>query len=523
MPARLKLLTNIMLAASALLALIFWACTIQQPLIDQHEFRQTQTALSALFMGAGVHSLVNYETPVLGNPWAIPFEFPFFQWTVSLAAKLLPLSLSSCGRLVSLLFGLGCLWPSLGMMRQFDIPRSGQKLFLILVFTSSIYLYWNRSFMIESTALFFTLVSLYTYVSIRKSSAEPSRTSAQVGVLVALFLITLSLGLLIKATTALPALLLLALDCLCQFIQTFRSIDKRQSERLLFILLAGCMMIAFLLMHSWTQHADSLKQINPIGKTMTSQALSGWNFGTPQQRFSGELWKGVVMDRMLTPLGAIPGLLLLGWGFALTSSNKTRRLFLSAAIWLALGPLLIFSNIHIVHNYYQAANQIYLLMAIAAATSILIEKSQRRTISMIAIGLSGLIVAGNLVEFWQGSHYFSDAQIKNSVKLEIGQLIQTRTDPEAAILVLDDDWSSAFAYHSRRRSLAAPQWYRETAQRQMIDAGDASWLGGRRLGAVISEPSAPEIQGNGLNKICPAPEMHSFSGWQVSLCDPVSP
>ena len=133
-------LLNFITVSAGMLALIFWLSTLQQPLIDQHEFRQTQTAISALFMGSGLQSLINYETPILGSPWAIPFEFPFYQWIVSLTAKLLPLSLSSCGRLISIAFGLACLWPSWQLMRQFRISRTGQKLFLILVFTSSIYL-----------------------------------------------------------------------------------------------------------------------------------------------------------------------------------------------------------------------------------------------------------------------------------------------------------------------------------------------------------------------------------------------
>lgn len=40
--------------AAALLACAFWLGTLQQPLIDRHEFRQTQTALSALFMQPGL-------------------------------------------------------------------------------------------------------------------------------------------------------------------------------------------------------------------------------------------------------------------------------------------------------------------------------------------------------------------------------------------------------------------------------------------------------------------------------------
>ena len=44
-----------------------------QPIIDQHGFRQTQTALAAYWLLHGGDWLA-YETPVLGSPWSIPME-----------------------------------------------------------------------------------------------------------------------------------------------------------------------------------------------------------------------------------------------------------------------------------------------------------------------------------------------------------------------------------------------------------------------------------------------------------------
>ena len=46
-----------------------------QPPLDVHSFRQTQTALTSYwFIHQGFQFA--YETPVVGAPWAIPFEFP---------------------------------------------------------------------------------------------------------------------------------------------------------------------------------------------------------------------------------------------------------------------------------------------------------------------------------------------------------------------------------------------------------------------------------------------------------------
>jgi hypothetical protein len=56
----------LLIATTTLLVALLWFGTLQQPLIDAHEFRQTQTALSALFMQPGLEGLLRYETPVAG-------------------------------------------------------------------------------------------------------------------------------------------------------------------------------------------------------------------------------------------------------------------------------------------------------------------------------------------------------------------------------------------------------------------------------------------------------------------------
>ena len=51
-----------------------------------------------------------YETPVLGYPWAIPFEFPVYQLSVAGVASLgVPIDVA--GRLVGFGFFLAILWP----------------------------------------------------------------------------------------------------------------------------------------------------------------------------------------------------------------------------------------------------------------------------------------------------------------------------------------------------------------------------------------------------------------------------
>ena len=75
----------------------------QNPLLDFHKFRQTQTAISTYYMLGKAPSLA-YEVPVLGEPWAAPMEFPVFQWAVAAIVTLFGTALDQTGRFVSCFF-----------------------------------------------------------------------------------------------------------------------------------------------------------------------------------------------------------------------------------------------------------------------------------------------------------------------------------------------------------------------------------------------------------------------------------
>src|SRR5262249_12586239 len=61
-----------------------WAMRIgwDNGIYDAFGFRQTQTAMSTYYMLHG-GPLFAYETPLFGYPWAIPIEFPLYQWIVA--------------------------------------------------------------------------------------------------------------------------------------------------------------------------------------------------------------------------------------------------------------------------------------------------------------------------------------------------------------------------------------------------------------------------------------------------------
>lgn len=498
----------VLVAAAALFASAFWLGTLQQPLIDEYEFRQTQTALSALFMQPGLEGLLNYQTPALGAPWSIPFEFPLFQWLSHQLASLTGIHLSASGRLISILFGVGCLWPASRLMRRASLEITAVALLIILYCTSSIYLYWNRAFLMESMALFFTLLSLDAYSQIRHKTFSSASALSQ---LTAGLAISLSIGLLVKATTALPALVLMAIDWAWQS----RTALRHRKQLFQQLLVGGSLAVAFALLYSWTHHADALKQLNPFGSQLTSSALKAWNFGTPVQRLQPELWLNIVSGRMLAPIAAIP--IIIG----LRICTKQSRAFLLACLILAFAPLLLFTNLHIVHTYYQASNHVFLLMAVAGSASTVFDLHNQKRIeqSLVIASLTILIVA-NLSIFFassgSGSNYWAASQQQTSARLTIGKAIESQTPSESAIIVFGDDWSSAFAYHSQRRALTLPGWAPSIFSTTEVLRDSDLYLGGHPLGAVVSRELISEAD---LLPNCKTVKTSKIEDWHLYLCE----
>src|SRR5208282_1028505 len=193
-PARrerwLRLLLLGMLALACLYGFAVLCRGLFQPLLDQYFFRQTQTAITtyALLHGGPI---LAYETPVVGFPWSIPFEFPLYQIIVAIVS-LSGVPLEAAGRIVSFIFFIGCLWPLLILFRALRYDAYAFFCVGILFILSPIYLYWGRTFMIETCAVFFSLCWL-AYIC--KYLSEPRPLFLAVATVAGVF------GILSKSTT----------------------------------------------------------------------------------------------------------------------------------------------------------------------------------------------------------------------------------------------------------------------------------------------------------------------------------
>ncbi|MDB5955150.1 hypothetical protein [Ramlibacter sp.] len=467
-------------AYAAYLAIAFAA----QPPLDLHAFRQAQTALTTYWLAQDGFKLA-YETPVVGPPFAIPFEFPIYQAIVAGLWKVSGLPLDVVGRLTSFAFLLLCVLPARSITRNLQLPRSVFWIFVALLFSSPIYVYWGRSFLIETAALFFAVAAIGFFVDYLFASRSARS--------LLLFAVFATLAVLQKATTWLPVVPVLGLAYLLVEGKRPGSLRDLLVGRRALLVAAG-FFVPIALGFVWVRFSDQVKLLNPLGQQMTSVALSRWNFGSFLQRTSGDIWTTVVWRRLLVPnLGALLGLFLLAAPFLVRTQARVRWIAL-AALALGILPLFVFTNLHLVHTYYQSANAIYLLFAVAVALGAVVLP---RLGSASAMLMLAVILVGNHAAL--DSEYMGALQqrfTEENRDVAVGGILKREVPADKVFVAFGNDWSSTFAYMAQRKSFTVPRWFKGYTQ---IAQAPERFVGPGQLGAVVScsvpVPNAADVAG----------------------------
>jgi hypothetical protein len=404
---------------------------------DTHGFRQSQTAISVYTMLRGGPWLI-YETPVLGPPWTIPFEFPLYQWLVAALAWSTGLALDPAGRTVSIVFFLLTLWPAARLLAALRVSFSGRLVILSLLLCSPFYIFWSRTFLIESTALFLATWSLACSVwAIRRPSVGRLMAMSVVG----------SLAAVVKITTFFPFLLTSIAVVSYQAIRRAGPLARSRWVRRAIWPLA-CAALPALALVAWTSAADHAKNKSILGSHLTSTNLNEWNFGTVKQRLSGKTWE-VLASRMDQPLGS-PIPFVVG---ALGLIMARRRLAeVAACLLLYAADMLVFTNLYVVHDYYHFANNLFLIAAVGLAIVAMFEAGPPLRDGAIA-GLALLL--GSMV-FDYNRNYRPIQARNHSNEQRLGAAIRRQTGPDDVIVLLGFDWSSEVPYYSGRRALCLP-------------------------------------------------------------------
>ncbi|WP_165585302.1 hypothetical protein [Roseococcus sp. SYP-B2431] len=455
--------------------------SLNDPLLDQHSFRQTQTALSVYWITQGGPWLA-YETPVLGSPWAIPFEAPVYHLPVALLARL-GVPLDAAGRLMSFAFLLAAAWPMRMLWRDLKLPPVGYPMACALLLASPLYLFWGRTFLIESCAWFFGLLWLALFVRfLLTRRAAPALAAVLAG----------SLATLAKATSF-PAFALVG--GLIALPHGWRWLRQGLSLRLLGLVLCGgaALFLPFVSGLAWVAYSDGVKGMNMLGGFLTSASLGTWNYGTLDQRFSGRLWEQVIGRRILPDIFGTLGAFAL---IPLLAALLCRRSLLAVAVGILafLTPILVFTNLHLVHNYYQYANGAFLIAAMAVALGTL---ARYRLGAPLAALVLLLLLGSQAARFQRQNMGWIAAGAQGSPTQRIGLLARDAIPEDGALIVVGDDWSSMVPYYARRKALTVPGWA-PPAQVEAVLRDPQAHLAGTRYAGVVDclhggYPYAPAI------------------------------
>lgn len=441
---------------------------IDHPALDAYAFRQTQTALSTYWLWREGFHLV-YETPVLGSPWAIPYEVPIYQWLVALLRTLgVPIDIG--GRLISFFFYIATLYPLWILTRALNLGRSVWLAVAVLYLASPFYVYWSRTIMIESCALFFSVAMLALIASYLNDRR---------GITLALAFIAGSLAVLTKSTTF-PAFAFLAgILVLARGWQERRQGQVSGARVQPFVLALAALATSLAVGVLWVWYTDSIKAENPFGAQLTSVNLAHFNYGSWSQRFSAEFWRDAIWERALPEIFGYAVLLA---GVAAAAALQSRRYagLMLAALAGFLLPFLLFTNLHFVHSYYQNANALLALIAVALGIAAIAELGQ----PLLAGIVLAVVVAGQLAFFHAKYVPTIEADFTKTPIYLVSQSVREHVREGDALLVLGADWSSEIPYYSERKSLALPSWMPPPLIKQALDDPE-KFLGGLKLGGIV--------------------------------------
>jgi hypothetical protein len=428
----------LMILAGALAAnIIFIVRGWNAPLADRHEFRQTQTAVAARQIARDGMTLSTY-IPVFGPPWDVPFECPFYQNIVGVIARASGLSVVTSGRLVSLAFFYGLL-PALYLLARRLMTREGAWVFVALVLSSPTYLFWSRAVLIESLALSASVWGLWLLL---RAIDRPTWGR------ILLASVVLSVAGLVKITTLFVWLLVAGVWWVALLRVALRNGARWADVLKRFVGGGGIpVIIAIAVALAWVGYGDHVKGQNPMAAFLisSSEAMKRWDFGSWTQ-FSPahmERWLGFVGN----VFGLRGGLVLVCFLAVAMARQHAVRIVLCGVLFLV--PLLVFTNLYFVHDYYYYANGLLLLAAVAFVMEATLSDAR------FAIAGKVLLIAWVAYDQHRGGAYYRQCMQAGPAANPLAEQIHRRVGSDGVVVAYGFSWSPALAYYSDRKFLMA--------------------------------------------------------------------
>lgn len=403
-----------------------------------HEFRQTQTGLAAFSIQRDRDFSLQYPTPVLGKPWAVPMEFPLYQWAVVGLSDATNISLTHAARSVS----VACFYlmmPALFLLLgHLGVSPFRRLLVMGFILCSPLYIFYARAFLIETMALMWAMWFLLAFVrAFERRSIGWMVTANLFGVMAGLVKVT-TFGLFL-----LPAVLW-TVRGLWQDWKLDKAVRQRAALRTAGWSLAAVLMpVAVTIL--WTKYADFVKSQNISAEFLMSNHVTEFTFGTAANRFSADTlsshWRNLSQNLVN------PWVLGMAVASALLYSRRWWRQIVATASCFVV-VLVVFPTLYAWHDYYAVAGGIFVVVAVGVSLSGLVQSALSRWIAW------PVIVLLYAAQFWTyGQTYYPMQKEFSPGGSGLTQAIKRITSPSAVIVVAGMDWNSIIPYYSERRAL----------------------------------------------------------------------
>lgn len=424
----------LVVAGMVVVATLVRLSTFGQPLLEAHGFRQTQTAYTALIYHEQGISLLHSPLPVLGRPFDVPFEFPLFQ---ALAALVMDLGVRP--DVAMRVTAYACFLVTAGLLYGFTRRFAGRVAAVVALFAflfSPFALLWSRASLIEFMA---------TAGAIGFAWAAIEWRERRVLWLVPLAVASGSIAFLVKVTTgAVFVIPILAYVSSREHRSPRGWIRERANLPLAFMCLTPLALAAL-----WTRHADRIKERGLFTRWLTSDQLTEWNFGTLDQRLDLDNWR-LIADRVV--LSQFGGVVVLAIALAGLWRAPNRSLWVGWTL-AGLAAVLIFFNLHLAHDYYQAAISPIAASLIGLGGAAFVRLFARGWRPSVLLVVAALVTVSTAAAVWQNrgnwARAWTDADTFST--LRTADELADRTSPDELIVVLGLDWSPELLYYARRR------------------------------------------------------------------------
>ncbi|MCG6553427.1 MAG: hypothetical protein L7F77_13975 [Candidatus Magnetominusculus sp. LBB02] len=493
-------------AALIICSVLVRLVNIASPILEDHAFRQTQTAITIwTFVKEGI-TFFSYQTPVFGPPWQAPFEFPLFQAAAALFVKAGLSDIDIAARLTNIMFFYLSAYFLFSLCRRFFTDR-GITYAIILCYVMSPYtIFWSRTSMIDYASVAFALGYYYFFMRLLQENGKFLFLTAAV--------VSGALGYLVKITTmplaAFPLAYFIVKHLWNNYKQAGLSCLLREKVFLIKILTAIAVPVAA--GYLWTIHADNVKSASLFTEWLTSGHLHGWNYGTWAQRAALSNWLAIARHlRPFVPFGyfLIPAAVV----FALKHPKRHMEFIYTGLIGAVL-TIFTFFNLYKAHSYYAMAVTPFLAAAAGFAIYhifFILLKNKKGT---SVITLKGCIAAACLAAL--GYYYIGTVKAYLRVPLIINQyspstisdFLRDITPPDEYIIITDHLWNPSILYYARRKGFMINEDY---------DYGQSltAFLKQHKFTTIVTVRDYPELLANWKYVLKIAPTGYRIIGYKI--------